>query len=136
MAELSDYMENKIIDHMLRNQAYTPVATVYVALFTAVTGLETDAPTAEVSGDTYTREAAGLSAANGGASANAGNITFPTATASWGTISHVALVDHETNTNWGTDVHVLMYSALDASKAIDSGDTFQINTGDLDVTIA
>ena len=34
MAEFSDFMENKIIDHMLRNQAYTPPATVYVALYT------------------------------------------------------------------------------------------------------
>lgn len=48
MANLSDYMENKIIDHMLRNQAYTPPATVYVALFTAVTGLEANNPTSEV----------------------------------------------------------------------------------------
>ena len=78
MAELSDYFENAIINQM-RNVAGPQVA-VYVALFTAVTGLETDAPTAEVSGNAYARQLAGLSAASGGASSNAADVTFPTAT--------------------------------------------------------
>lgn len=135
MSEFSDYYEDWIINHLLRNQSFTPPATVYVALFTAVTGLETNNPTAEVSGGSYARQAVTLSAASGGASSNTADITFPTATASWGTVSHVALVDHQTNTTWGTNVNVLMWSALDTSKAIDSGDTFKINTGDLDITV-
>lgn len=135
MAEFSDYEENKIIDHMLRAVAYTP-PTVYVALFTAVTGLESNAPTAEVSGGAYARQAAGLSAASGGASANAAEIAFPTATADWGIVTHVALVDHPTNVNWGTDVNVLMWSPLDVNKTVNNGDTFKINAGDLDVTVA
>ena len=83
----------------------------------------------------YARQAAGLSAAAGGASSNGADVTFPTATAGWGTVTHVALVDHAANVNWGTDVHVLMWSILDASKAVDNGDTFKINAGDLDVTV-
>ena len=135
MAELSDYFENVIIN-LMRNVDYVE-GLAYVALFTAVTGLETDAPTAEVSGNAYARQLAGLSAASGGASSNAANIVFPTATpAAWGLISHVALVDHVSNTTWGTNVHVLMWSPLDTSKQIDANDTFQINAGDLDVTIA
>jgi hypothetical protein len=136
MSEFSDYMENLVIDHLLRAQAYSPV-TVYVALFTAETGLEANNPTAEVSftGTAYARQAAGLGAASGGASSNAADITFPTATASWGTVTHVALVDHATNVTWGTNVNVLMWSPLDASKAVGSGDTFKINAGDLDVTV-
>ena len=135
MAEFSDYMENAIINQM-RNVAGVQVA-VYVALFTAETGLESNSPSAEVSfsGTGYTRQLAGLSAASGGASSNAADITWPQATASWGTVSHCALVDHATNVTWGTNVNVLMWSALDASKAIDSGDTFKINAGDLDVTV-
>lgn len=134
MAEFSDYFENSIIN-LMRSVAFTEIAA-YVALFTADTGLEADNPTAEVSGGSYARQAAGLSAASAGASANAGDITFPTATAAWGTVSHVALVDHVSNTNWGTDVHVLMWSALDVSKVVADGDTFKINAGDLDVTVA
>lgn len=137
MSEFSDYYEDKIIDHMLRNQAFTVPTAIYLALFTAVTGLETNSPSAEVSGNAYARQAVTLSASSGGASSNTGNIAFPTATpGAWGLVSHVALVDHATNTTWGTNVNVLMWTALDASKQIDAGDMFQINTGDLDITVA
>lgn len=134
MAEFSDYAENLIINHLLRAQAYTPV-TIYVALFTAGTGLEANNPTAEVSGGGYARQVAGLSPASGGASSNAADIIFPTATADWGTITHVALVDHPTNTNWGTNVNVFMWSALDTAKTVNAGDTFKINAGNLNVTV-
>ena len=128
MAEFTDFMENKIIDHMLRNQAYTPPATVYVALFTTAT---TDAAGGtEVSGGSYARQAVTLSAAAGGASENSADITFPQATADWGTITHVALMDALTGGN------MLMHTALDASKTVNNGDTFKINAGDLDVTVA
>lgn len=129
MAEFSDYMENKIIDQM-RNVAGVQVAA-YVALFTAVTGLEADSGWAatEVSGGAYARQLAGLSAASGGASDNAADITFPTATASWGTITHCALMDA------ATSGHVLMWTPLDASKTVGIGDTFKINAHDLDVTV-
>ena len=128
MAEFTDFMENKIIDHMLRNQAYTPPATVYVALFTTAT---TDAGGGtEVSGGAYARQAVTLSAASGGASENSADITFPQATADWGTITHVALMDALTGGN------MLMHTALDASKTVNNGDTFKINAGDLDVTVA
>jgi len=135
MAEFSDYFENKIIDHMLRAQAYTPL-TVYVALFTSVTGLEANNPTGEVVGNAYARQVAGLSAGSGGLSSNAADITFPVATPSaWGLISHVALVDHVSATNWGTGVNVLMWSPLDNSKQIDANDQFKVLAGDLDVAI-
>ncbi len=136
MAEFSDYFENVIIN-LMRNVDYPEVAA-YVALFTAVTGLESNAPTAEVptaGGTLYARQLAGLSAASGGASSNASDITFPTAGASWGTVTHVALVDHLSNTTWGTNVNVLMWSELDASKAVGIGDTFKITAGDLDVSV-
>jgi len=135
MSEFSDYAENLIINHLLRAQAYTPL-TVYVALFTGVTGLEANNPTLEVSGNGYVRQAAGLSAASGGLSSNAGDIVFPVATpGAWGLVSHVALVDHVSATNWGTGVNVLMWSPLDTSKQIDANDQFKILAGDLDVAI-
>jgi len=127
MAEFTDYLENKIIDHMLRNQAYTPPSTVYVALFTTATG--DDGSGTEVSGGSYARQAVTLGAASGGASSNTADITFPQATADWGTITHVALMDAETGGN------MLMHSPLDESKTVNNGDTFKINAGDLDVTV-
>jgi hypothetical protein len=128
MAEFSDYMENKILDQM-RNVAGVQVAA-YVALFTAVTGLEADSGWSgtEVSGGSYARQLAGLTAASGGASSNGADITFPQATADWGLITHCALMDAITGG------HVLMWTPLDANKQVNNGDTFKINAGDLDVT--
>ena len=126
MAELSDYMENKIIE-VMRATAFT-AAAAYVALYTTD---PTDADTGtEVSGGGYARQLAGLSVASGGLSSNAADITFPTATASWGTVTHVGLRDALTLGN------LYMHSILDVSKTVGIGDTFKINAGDLDVTIA
>ena len=129
MAELSTWMEDKIVNFM-RAVAITGQAAVYVALFTSDAGLEGGVITSEVSGGSYARQLAGLSASADGVSANAADITFPTATASWGTVTHVALMDTVTAGN------VVMHSALDVSKTVGSGDTFKINAGDLDVTVA
>ena len=127
MAEFTDFMENKIIDHMLRAQAYTPPATVYVALFTSA---PSDAGGGtEVSGGAYARQAVTLDAAAGGASSNSADITFPQATADWGTVTHLALMDALTGGN------MLMHSPLDASKTVNNGDTFKFEAGDLDVTV-
>ena len=137
MSEFSDYYESKIIDHMLRGIAFTPPATIYVALFTAETGLEANNPTGEVSGNAYVRQVITLDPAVGGASDNNGDITFPVATpGAWGLITHVALVDHQTNITWGTNVNVLMWSLLDLQKQIDANDQFKFADGAVDVTVA
>ena len=126
MAEFSDYMENKIIE-VMRATNFVAVAA-YVALYTTD---PTDADTGtEVTGGSYARQLAGLSAASGGASSNAADIVFPTATADWGTVTHVGLRDAVTAGN------LFMHSALDAPKTVANGDTFKINAGDLDVTVA
>ena len=128
MAELNDYAESKLLN-LMRNVAWTAF-NVYVALFTTAT---TDAGGGtEVSGGGYARQLVGLSAASGagGLTSNAADITFPTATADWGTVTHIAIMDAATAGN------MIMHSPLDASKAIAAGDTFKINMGDLNVTIA
>jgi len=128
MAEFTDYAENKILN-LMRNVAWTEFA-VYVALFTAA---PSDAGGGtEVSGGSYARQLAGLSEAtgSGGATSNAADIEFPTATADWGTVTHVALMDAVSGGN------MIMWSALDVEKTVNDGDTFKINAGDLDVTVA
>lgn len=138
MSAFSDFYENKIIDHMLRGVAYTVPTTVYVALFTANTGLEANNPSSEVStsGTAYTRQAVTLSAAASGASSNSGDLTWSTATSNWGTVTSAAIVDHVSNVTWGTNVNVLMWADLTASKLVNSGDVFKILSGELDVTVA
>jgi len=131
----SDYFENKVIDHMLRGESFTPPSTIYIALFTADTGLEENNPTSEVSGGGYARQAVTLTAASGGSTSNSTDIEFPEATASWGTITHAAIVDHASNTDWGTDVNVLVWGTLDVAKTIDAGDIVRFKAGDITFTL-
>ena len=138
MSASSDYLEIKLLDHVLGNAAYSQPANIYVALFTASTGLEANNPTAEVStsGTAYVRQAVSFANASSGSAATDATLTFPVATASYGTVTHIAIVDHATNTTWGSNVNVLFWGALTTSKAIDTNDQFIISSGNLTVTLA
>lgn len=137
MSAASDYLENKLLDHTLRNTAYTAPSTVYVGLFTANTGLETNnlAGAAEIStsGSAYARTAATFgNAASGGSISNSASVTFPTATSNWGIVTHIAIVDGNTVGSG----NVMYYGALTTSKNVTIGDTFTINSNNLTVTLA
>lgn len=127
----SDYLENALLDHVLGGGDFTRPATVYAAAFTVAPG-DAGGGT-EVSGGSYARvaitnNATNWPAASGGAKANGTDITFPQATASWGTVAAVALFDAAVAGN------MLYWGDLAASKTIDSGDTLVIAAGDFDVT--
>ena len=128
MAEFSNYLENALINAVLRNTTYTSPATVYVSLYTSD---PTDADTGtEVSGGSYARTAVTFGAPSNGVSTNSADVTFPTATASWGTVTHIGIHDASTAGN------LLFHTPLDTSKTIDSGDIFKITSGNLSVTLA
>jgi hypothetical protein len=107
MSDFSDYYENMVINHMLRAAAFTPPATVYVALFSAVTGLEANTPSAEIAGTGYARQAITLGAASTGTATHAADVVFPVAGGNWLEATHFAIVDHATNVTWGSNVNVL-----------------------------
>jgi hypothetical protein len=94
MSDLSNYAENKLLDHLLGLAAFTMPTPVYLAAFTAVTDAEAGTGT-EVTGGSYARVAITslMSAAVDGNSSNAGVINFPTATANWGTPTHFGIFD-------------------------------------------
>jgi len=128
MAELSNYLENALINVTLRATAYTAPATVYVSLWTSD---PTDAGSGtEVSGGSYARTSVTFAAPSNGVTTNNADVTFPTATASWGTVGWIGINDAATSGN------LLYHTALDTAKAIDSGDIFKISTGNLSVTLA
>ena len=125
---MSNFLENALINATLRATTYTSVATVYVSLWTSD---PTDAGSGtEVSGGSYARTAVTFGAPSNGASLNSADVTFPTATASWGTVGWIGINDAATSGN------LLYHTALDTAKAIDSGDIFKISTGNLSVTLA
>jgi hypothetical protein len=133
MAGFSNYLENIILDHIFRNQSYTPPTTIYVALCTADPGeAATGASMNEVSNSgSYARVAVTFGAASGGQISNSSAVTFPQATGSWGTVTHVALVDSGT---YGSG-NVLAFGPLSASRTIQSGDTAQFATGALTLSL-
>ena len=136
MAGFSTYYANKVIEHMFRGQAFTPPATVYVALFSADTGLEANAPTGELVGNGYSRKAVTLAEAASAATSNSVEILTDTATGDWLEAAYFAIVDHETNTNWGTNVNVMGWNQLTTAKTAESGDVLRFLVGELDITIA
>jgi hypothetical protein len=130
MSAMSDYLENKLVDHIFRAQSFSAPATLYVALFTAAPS-DSGGGT-EVSGGSYARvsvtsalanwagtQSAGSTTASsgtGGATSNNGAITFPSPTANWGTVTHFGIFDAASSGN------LLFHGALTASKTINSGD--------------
>lgn len=142
MSSMSDYLENKLGDHVLRGLAYTAPANTYVALFTAA---PSDAGGGtEVSGGSYARVAiapanwngthgstTGASSGTGGQYSNAVALTFPAPTANWGTATHFAVFDAATGGN------MLFQAALTTSRTINSGDAAPVfNAGGLTFTLA
>ena len=132
MAEMSNYLENALINATLRNTSYTSPTTVYVALFTSDPTDAGSGTEVSTSGTSYARQSATFGAPSDGASVTTADITFPTATASFGTVGWIGIYDAATV---GTG-NLLYHTALDTAKAIDTGDIFKISSGNLSVTLA
>lgn len=103
----SVYLDNKLLDLLFNGTAYT-TPSKYVALFSTDAGLSTNAPTGELSGGGYNRvkmKDSAFNAATSGLVTNNTEVTFPVATESWGTITHVGIMDALTDGNvlaWAT----------------------------------
>lgn len=122
---LTNYLENKLIDHFLGTTSYTMPADIYVGLFT-VAPSDAGGGT-EVTGGSYARQAATFSAASSGATSNDSNLDFtgmPSAT-----VVAIGIFDNVTSGN------MLLHGTLTTNKSTDAGDTLRIATGDLDISI-
>lgn len=130
MADMSDYLEVKLLNLTLNGSAFTAVDDPYISLHTAD---PTDAGTGtEVSGTGYARVQAEFATASGtsGSVATTTDTTWAAAGASWGTVGWIGVWDASSSGN------MLYHTALDAAKTIDTGDVFKITTGNLTVTLA
>lgn len=119
-------LETRVLQWALTNGSPTRPTAWYVGLFTAAPG-EAGGGT-EISGSGYVRQAVTFTVSGNLATNNAA-IEWPTATGTWGTITHVAVFDALTTGN------MLVYATLTASKSISTGDVLRIPSGDLDVTL-
>lgn len=127
MTAMSDYLENALINITLRGQSWTPISTVYAALYTTATD-DASAGT-EVVGGSYQRTAVTFAAPSNGVTSNSSTVTFNPASASWGTVTHFALYDASSGGNR------LYHGALQVSKTVDNGDIFTFPAGQLQLTL-
>ncbi len=129
MAEMSDYLEKKILDYVLTDTADWAPATVYLALHTGDPTDVTD-PTALGNEVDVARQAIEFDAAHAttGVTQNTNIETFTSMPAV--TVSHIGIWDHLSAGN------LLFYTAVDASKEVGSGDTITVAAGAITVTLA
>lgn len=122
----SNYLETKVLDHVFGGTAYTAPATLYLGLFTS--NPNEDGSGTEVSGGGYVRQSVAFTI-SGNTASNTAAVEYPTATANYGTVTHVGIYDASSAGN------LIAYAALTSSKSIETGDVFRVPTGDLDITL-
>ena len=123
----TNFLETEILDHVFAGAAYTAPGTKYLALFTAISDGEAGSVT-ELSGSAYARQTVAFTT-SGNTTSNNAAVEFPTATGSWGTVTHVGVYDAASSGN------LMAYATLSSSKAISTGDVFRVPSGDLDITL-
>jgi hypothetical protein len=129
---ISDAEERRLLDLSL------PSGSVYMALFTAAPS-DTGGGT-EVSGGTYARQPVTLSAAitTGGLSSksNSTTITYPVATAAWGTIVAYGIYDAATggNLRWWRALSATATPVIE-QRTVGTNDQYQIPAGALTFTL-
>ncbi len=149
MANMSDYLENKLIDFLFRAQAYTPSTTLYIALSTATPNdASTGASMGEINSTcAYARVAVtnttaawfttqgtttvAASTGTTGQTSNVAAITYAAATQDWGTVVAVVITD---TAAIGAG-NALFWGTLAANKIVSNGDTFSFAVGSLAVQI-
>lgn len=128
----SDFLELEVLDHVFGAASYSAPGTTYIALYTAAPS-DSGGGT-EVTGGSYARvavtnNATNWPAASAGAKANGTVFDFGTASANWGTVVAMAILDASSGGNF------LAWGDLTASKTINNGDSATFPVGDLDITL-
>jgi hypothetical protein len=121
----SNTYETHVLTYVFTNGAVTRPTAWYIGLFTSDPG-EASGGT-EVSGGSYVREAATFTV-TGDTATNSAAIEWPVATATWGTITHIAVYDALAGSQ-------IAYAALTDAKTIASGDVLRIPASDLTITL-
>ena len=126
MSIKTDYLEGKVVEHVLRNVVFTSPTSVFAALLTGVANAETGAVT-EVSGGSYARQGVTFGAQSGGVCTNSVAVTYPTATGNWGTVTHVGIYDANSAGN------ALYIISLTTPQAVNTGQTASFAIGALQI---
>lgn len=126
MSQMSDYLENEFLDHILRVGSFTMPAGSYLALY--LSNPADDNSGSEISGNGYARQSTTWAVASAGSSSNSSQETFTASGGNWGTVTHWAVFDAVSAGN------MLFYASLDVARIINNGDSLVFEIGDLTVT--
>jgi len=124
----SNTYETHVLNYVFTTTSVTRPTAWHLALFTSNPAEDASGTEVSTSGTAYARQSATFTV-SGNTASNSGAVEFPTATASYGTVTHVGVYTASS----GGDL--IAYAALSTSKAIDTGDVFRVPAGDLDVTL-
>jgi len=130
----SDILENKVLDHIFHKggNTYTPATNLYVSLHVSDPGEAYSSGELPVSNG-YARQAITFAAANNGAKANYGDVTFgPASGSAWAAVTHFGIW----STSAGTvPVNFLGSGALSVSRTVADGDSAEFASGALSITL-
>jgi hypothetical protein len=124
----SNTFETHVLNYVFTTTSVTRPTAWYLALFTSNPAEDASGTEVSTSGTAYARQSATFTV-SGDTASNSAAIEFPTATASYGTVTHVGVFDASSAGN------LIAYASLTTSKAIDTGDVFRVPSGDLDITL-
>lgn len=123
MSGLGLAFKSNIMNATLRNISFTLPASQYISLHTA----NPDTIGGEVNGGSYARQLCLFTEPANGVSTNSGAVQFATATADWGTITHIGIYDSVTA---GT---LIYWGEVNRVRPIYSGDTVKFNADGISI---
>ena len=138
MAGLTDYLEDKIWNHVFGSTTYTRPTTWYVGLLTAAPADASGAPGTEVSGGSYARQVCAFTVTGTGTAlaVNTSAITFPTCTTDWGVVGWVGIYDAVTAGNLVAFQNLQLSDfSTSTTKTINDGDIFKFNSSTIKITL-
>jgi len=124
---LTNAFETSTLQYLFTTGSVTRPTAWYLGLFTS-DPTETGSAGTEVSGGGYARKAVTFTV-SGNLATNSGAIEWDAATSSFGTITHIAVLDAASGGN------MIASNALTTSKAIATDDIIRVPAGDLDITL-
>ena len=136
MAGLTNYLEDKIMNHVFGSTTFTKPTNWYVGLLTASPSDSSGGT--EVTGGSYARQICAFTITGSGVAqaVNTSAITFPTATADWGIVGWIGIYDA------ASSGELVAYQNLQKSdfsttttKTVNDGDIFKFNASTIKIQL-
>ena len=129
--QASTFLEHAILNHFFRSASQPAPATLFLALY--ISDPTDDDIGTEIAGGGYMRQiitfAEPQQVGGRGQTQNNAQVTFPTATDNWGTISHWGVRDALTGGN------LLTYAPVPTPKLIEQGDEAKFNANAITISV-